>query len=674
MSHSVKLGNKQGTRDIYPKLQSNKGNTKPTNLTHKNSFARVRSDRNGTSRSQFLEPFMESSNGKPRITREAMKLNGVVYTPTVLARYVARKTVLFFLSDLISRQKMQKGKNKAKFDPQTLRILDPACGSGELLVAVWQQLKDLTNDYNSNLFKIDKLMPNHVLCGVDNDQKAIQQTKASIQGLFGRASVSMNGNYRLLNTNALSPFNSKTSHQGWKRVLNIFAVEEGFDILIANPPWGADISAYRSKLTREDFSLFQGQYDTSDLFMELALSIVKPGGYISFIIPDSLFSQEREALRKLLLTETKILFIGRLGEKMFGNINRACAVIILKKGKPKAKTVTECLRLTPPIRRKIIDGTLSFIQAENILGHKVLQSRFNHNKNYIFDIDIKAGEEKNFCHFKKLPSTFGDHLKSTRGVELSKHGRIHRCPECKYWMPLPSTSQFRCLHCKDSVQVSEKHTKCIIKDKKTKGYAPLLVGESIRRYSIGSVLWIATDKQGINYKPSQSYWSPKLLLRKTGVGISAAIDYSGAYTNQVVYSFQPHSGIRNPLPLEFFLGVLNSRAMYYFLVNNHGEMEWRSHPYITQSQVLAFPLPDERVLHAKCLDAVQEITELLLPYTRNGKPITEKLDAKIERLVAYIYNLSRDDYKAIYSTLDNVEQLLPVRALRKISVADIFDV
>jgi len=208
--------------------------------------------------------------------------------------------------------------------------------------------------------------------------------------------------------------------------------------------------------------------------------------------------------------------------------------------------------------------------------------------------------------------------------------------------------------------------------KRIEGYESLIVGESIQRYHIGSKLWIDTSKDGIKYKNRPLYVGPKLLIRKTGVGISAAIDYSGSFVNQVVYVFRPRENRPRVMPLEFFLGVLNSRAMYYYLVKNHGETEWRSHPYITQKQILDFPLPEMDPLLSEKVSIVGRIVRILKPFTMRNREITPQADAAVENLVAKLYGLKRRDYEVIYDTLGNVEELVPVRALKRVTIDTVF--
>ena len=150
----------------------------------------------------------------------------------------------------------------------------------------------------------------------------------------------------------------------------------------------------------------------------------------------------------------------------------------------------------------------------------------------------------------------------------------------------------KCPHCNITLKVNSLKTKSIIHDSKLDGFKPILIGESICRYKLLSNKWIDTKKSGIKYKTSSTYSSPKLLVRKTGVGILSMIDTTDSLTNQVVYIFKLKDKNKSAFPLELFLALLNSRALYFYLVKKYGETEWRSHPYLTQTQILNLPIPD----------------------------------------------------------------------------------
>lgn len=590
-------------------------------------------------------------DSQPEGSIEIRKLGGMVYTPKVLADYVAHKVTELYAND-----------QKSLFSPNELRVLDPACGKGELLDSIWGRLR--------MLLPPDKYAANDVLCGMDIDMRAISYTKDRISQLSAPRNPKTINTY-LLNTNSLFPFNSRTSAQGWNRVKRKFNARHGFDIIIANPPWGVDISGYRDRISRAEFSVFRGQYDSSDLFLELAISNLRDGGYLAFIVPDSLFSQEREGLRKLLLDKTEIRFIGRFGEKFFGGINRACAVIICKKTLDKSRRKIQCLRLTPETRKKILAGKLAFVTAEKKLSHFVRRSRFEKNEGYRFNIDLTSNEETVLSRLSMFDGSLRDHIVGARGVELSKNGKVYECPTCNLWAPFPSSQKSLCPHCKTRIARDEVYsTKIVTKTNKRK-YRPLIVGMCVQRYRISDNYWIDTSKQGINFKSTSTYKSPKILVRKTGVGISATLDYKNSLTNQVVYIFRPSKG--NDIPLEFYLGVLSSRAIYYYIAKSHGEIEWRSHPYITQKQILDIPMQPIDRLHTICSDLVGEIASIVRKYTRTNRLITNEDDARIERAIAKLYGLHKSDYEVIFQALRDAEDLVPVRALKRIDIDMIFD-
>ena len=125
-------------------------------------------------------------------------------------------------------------------------------------------------------------------------------------------------------------------------------------------------------------------------------------------------------------------------------------------------------------------------------------------------------------------------------------------------------------------------------------YAPIYVGENIRRYTIQGESYIKLGVAGVNYKDQDIYQSPKLLIRKTGLGIYACIDYAHTLTSQTVYILQYHDE-QGSAPLEYYLALLNSRVIFYFYLKVYGENEWKSHPYLTKEIIFSLPLKSIQV-------------------------------------------------------------------------------
>ncbi len=584
-----------------------------------------------------------------KLSGKNYRKNGVVYTPPVLSTFVADKLITAWLSDEERRTET----------PKTISIIDPACGEGELLIASKKALAILNSPLN-------KIHSNFY--GVDLDDNAVTRCKEAVDSIaLGDMSMS-----QMLISNSLLPSVSTPSQSGSEHIKDSFGIKNGFDLLIANPPWGADVSDYEHELSTANYSLKKGQYDVSDLFVEQAMSLVKIGGYFAFILPDSMFGQERKDLRKLLATKTEIKYIARLGEKIFPGINRACAVIVCKNILPSPTNQVLCMRLNNKFRNEIMHGKGSFLAADKMLGHFVEQKRFTVRPDYLFDIDNKEEDSEVIDKITSSSYSIGDYVFSSRGVELSKAGKICRCDSCGFWIPLPTSDNPRCSHCKQPIDKSTAEITSIISKTRFKGSKPLLVGENIRRYSTASRYWISIDSEGINYKDVSVYYEPKILVRKTGVGITATIDYSSALTNQVVYMFRPKPGSETKIKLEFILAIMNSRAMYFYLAKKYGELEWRSHPYLTQTQVLDLPVPDLSTPFAHRIQ--QKVVGLIQPYLKDQIDLPVNIDAEVERMIARLYGLTKNDYRVVFDSLSNSQELLPVKALSSLSIDDVFGI
>jgi hypothetical protein len=267
---------------------------------------------------------------------------------------------------------------------------------------------------------------------------------------------------------------------------------------------------------------------------------------------------------------------------------------------------------------------------------------------------------------RDVPGTLGDALSSHRGVELSSSGMVCKCPNCSTWAPLSKAFSLKCQKCGNSYnpQLAEKTT--IVFSKPVPNSVPLITGSDLKRYVGVPSKWITTDKKGINYKPKSLYKASKILIRKTGVGLTATLDYSSSYTTQVVYIFRTKSTTYPDL--EFFIALINSRAYYFYLAKSFGELEWRSHPYLTQSQILSLPLPTLNSEQNK--NTIQRIVSLLRPVLKDGKKPTMEIDLKLELLIGKLFSLTKNDYKIIFNAIEESDELLPVLDLKSISIDD----
>ena len=499
-------------------------------------------------------------------------------------------------------------------------VIDPACGDGALLAAL------------SKLgFKS--------LVGVDCDPGAIRRVSERIP----RARFHlMDGLVFLSNAAGKAP---------------------AFDGAIANPPWGARLRIDRPTLTSLGYRTLQGQADSWDLFVEGLVNAARPNVPLVLILPDALFLPEHQRIREKLTRESTIELIARLGEGFFKSVYRGTVVLAIRKGKPAANGRVNCIRLPPDVRKEVLAGRRTLAEVVAPLAHQVPQARLARDAGYRFDIDTREHEDGVLLLLEGQRFPWDDWFEIGRGIELSKTGRIVRCPRCGTARPLPRVDRSACSACGHFWRVMESEIESIVRvniGRPRSGWHPLIVGEDVDRHACVASRLIRLGVAGIRYKSFGVFARPKLLIRKTGVGLKAVVDLSGAATNQVVF----HVTCRPKTPLymlDYLEGVLCSRVLLAWHLKRQGEIEWRSHPYITPRMIRKFPIPVPRsrrdVMQSQAIaDAVRARRSVV----QHGS--TE--DLTVERLVAGMYGLTGRDMQWVLQTLDSVEPLEPIRTLR----------
>ena len=126
------------------------------------------------------------------------------------------------------------------------------------------------------------------------------------------------------------------------------AANGGYDGIIGNPPYGAWQDLQRRALMKEKYPECSGK-ETYALFLLRAVSLLKTGGRLCFLVPDTfLFLNGHTRLRRALLTRTRILEIVLFPSRFFPRINfgySGLCIITLEKCVNEKEALTNEIRV-----------------------------------------------------------------------------------------------------------------------------------------------------------------------------------------------------------------------------------------------------------------------------------------------------------------------------------------
>ena len=172
-----------------------------------------------------------------------------------------------------------------EMDPRSLRICDPACGTGGFLTEAYKALVgNYEENRRMNAAAYADLQQN-TFWGLDNDEQSIART---ILNMF------------LVGDGHTHISHVKDSLVGWDS--SVGWNKGSFDYILTNPPMGQ----YSGEAHIENFS-FTNEKRTEMLFAEIAIDATKPGQDIAIVLPDgALEAPSREQFRIKLLSRCDI--------------------------------------------------------------------------------------------------------------------------------------------------------------------------------------------------------------------------------------------------------------------------------------------------------------------------------------------------------------------------------
>ncbi len=490
-------------------------------------------------------------------------------------------------------------------DLTQVRVLDPACGSGNFLIEAARRLQAFSVRAGLSSRECALLLQRN-LWGIDPDPISCFLAEMHVQTIIHSSA------------SRPTPFTPLHIHQADSLVL---PWEPTVDLFIANPPY---LAAKNNDLSGYNFAQQRGQADSYLLFLNLALQLVRPGGWIGLVLPDPLLARSNAAReRARLLEETTLYHLWHFSAVFAADVG--AVVIIAQKSPPKSVHYISCIR-----------GRWHSTVSLNA-QHQVQQSLFSHQPGAEFRYLLSQGrgdalERLRTC-LEETPASerrlapLGEFLNISRGEELGK--------ESPYLQTNPS--QFN--PCTPSTIVRMGGLPAIDPSGALPTTFPVLLGGiDIHPYNPPAANCLIARKA--IRKPLERYLSPKLFVVKSTDRLQATLDQQGHVALQTLYLLHLRNHYGNSDQLYFFLALLNARLLREYVYALHTAYKMVQ-PQIEQRVLASLPVP---LVKLEEQQQIIEKSKALVRTCSSSGPVVEwsehitRMHEELERAICALYD------------------------------------
>ena len=533
------------------------------------------------------------------------KTTGSYYTP----HYIVEDIVRNVLSDF-------DGEINSIDDVLDLKICDPSMGSGHFLLEALNKLTSLYLSHSSE-YEAEDVIRRKILdsCifGVDINPRAVKLSKMSLwlaSAYAGRKLERLDDQLLVGNSLVEPAFN-------WKKAFkHIFNEKDGFDIVVGNPPYGANFSEEDKEYFNESYETISYQVDSYLLFIEQTLrQIVKPKGSLGYIIPSPWITNLKQGgTRKYLFQNSYFSVIKNFQFKVFKDATVDTHVVILK----NVKAMNDEVR---------IEFYEDLEQVKNQECHNIKkQSQVNWSADPEQPVNLFASREE-LALFEKIKNDFKNvesYLNVNVGIKPYQKGK-----------GTPKQTA-------DDVKI-----RVFDSDKKVnKKFRPLLRGSDIGKFSMDVQSnkyikfgpWLAEPRMSVDWDVEE-----KIVVRQTGDSIVATIDKSKyiCMNNLHVLTLKD-----SKISMNYVLGIINSSfsEWFYFMLNpEKGE----TLAEVKRTNVALLPMVFENV-DKKIVRKIESSVEKIIKRKTNCSNIFELKDfCEIDKLVFELFKLTEDEISIV---------------------------
>lgn len=634
-------------------------------------FSQIPADILGQIYEQFLGKVIRltaGGNAKVEEKPEVRKAGGVFYTPTFIVDYIVANTL----------GKLLEGKTPK--EAAKLRIVDPACGSGTFLLGAYQYLLDwhlewyLNNDpekwakgknpalaslpqlrssigggkgggWKLSVAKKKEILLNNIY-GVDIDPQAVEVTKLSLllkviedpgqlTFLDERILPDLGRNIQCGNSLIGPDYwegqlmvsdedRARVNAFDWRAAFpEVFATggSGGFDAVVGNPPWGAEFEKEIEKYLKRKYEVaLTSAIDSYALFIEQSINILRKGGLIGFITPDT-FLRKSELLptRSFVLNKTSLVELVETGPVFSQVRDTWCLVFTASKDLPNEQTKIRHRKISRFITAAE-DRLSLFAKKTWTVETEVRQHVWRNNPNLIIGYLANESAQNIIDKIEKHPSIVqqSDNYKISRGEEGSKFALTHD-PSGNFYMVIPQ--DVKRFSIADGLQVNRNS----------------LTSTKVEALYRHPKIWII--------RIQKMRWKQRIVC-----AFDERTNSAGMKTLQVIVSPEDDKD-----KLKYLSAILSSKLINFWCVNYLADDMNQSYLSRIPIPVINFSDPADKARHDKMVTLVERMLALHKSLASAHNPHeadrlareVESTDGEIDRLVYELYGLSQEEIRIV---------------------------
>jgi len=652
---------------------------------YKISFRKFTSDILGNTYESYLghELILEKDDLKLVQNEILKKSGGIYYTPNIVVSYILYNTLGISLKkiyknarDLLKNREYDKGLNEFLII-KNIKILDPSCGSGSFLISAYNLLSIYYEKFNKLIESInkeirknsekknielyfkqinpitnyEKLILKENLFGVDIDSQAAEITAVNLmlRSLKKKEKLPLILEENIKVGNSIVGGENKELLKYFEKDLDNYtpfdySIEfsdimnnSRFDFVIGNPPYlliqPQDNPDYYINYIQKSYISAQYKIDIFHLFIEKSLNLLKEGGFLGFIVPNTfLINVYTSNLRKLILDNTlikKIIIVSNVFKKAVNN-----AIIILEKNKD------ENLRKENYIDVKFFNDKNELVNTK-IDYPKVFQGDFYKNKNFEFNLLKKEDLKEIF------------NVIESKSINLGEISRIN------FGLQTPNRKLYP-----DSVKIIENKIDVV------DPYRPCITGEDINYYQLNFknryVYYDINTRAGGCWDPDMHFNNKKLIVRQIGNFPIVALDNFGYACLNTVFMIVSTSEKYN---IEYILAFLNSNLIKFYWHYNFSDYK-TLFPKIKKThlkEILIYSIDQQNEKECKIYnDICSKVKEVLELFKKSNKI---KLDF-FDYMISVSYKTIR--LSKFLNKIENVNKKYYVSINEKVNFTKLF--